>query len=310
MNVQNELSKTIQEFQSLELTKMHLESLSDRLLDAYDQLDELHDVLEKEYNDVQILEQLSMKKLFQKILGNQQKQLEKERQEYLEAALKYNEFKKTVEILEYEKDILDRKAANYNLVKSKLNVLIRQREKELLLIEGSAQRQLKSINNVIDTNLRMKRELHEAIAMGLKAMEILKKMEYQLKNATKWGDWNSIDHSEDLRDIGIDNATKLSYQAKELLIQFEKELEDVFQKKEMSWTYDLDDAKLFTNLYFKNLISDWVIQKKIAASLHHISNFIVKMKKILNALKADLKQTSTSIDYLEDKKRKLILALH
>ena len=73
MNIQQKLSKAIQDFQSLELTKQHLVQLEKRLCDAYDQLDELHDILEKEYEDVRILEELTMRKLFQEILGNREK---------------------------------------------------------------------------------------------------------------------------------------------------------------------------------------------------------------------------------------------
>ena len=54
---------------------------------------------------------------------------------HLEAALKYNELKKTVELIEYEKEILESKLENYNIVKSKLNSLIRLRERELLQSE-------------------------------------------------------------------------------------------------------------------------------------------------------------------------------
>ena len=309
MNIQKELSKAIQDFQSLELAKLHLEKLETRLDDSYDQLEDLQDILEKEYEDVRLLEELSMKKLFQKILGNQEKQLEKERQEYLEAALKYNEFKKTVELVEYEKEILEKKLEHFNIVKSKLNSLIRQREKELLQTAQSARFQLTSINNVIDTNLRLKRELHEAILVGIKVQEVLKKIEYYLTSATKWGDWNNYERSEGMRDLSIDKATKLSYQAKELLIQFKEELEDVFLKKELSWTYDLNDSETFTNLYFKNLISDWVIQKEIMNTLHHTRSFKEKIKRINVSLKFELKQTSNSVEYLESKKRKLILEL-
>ncbi len=309
MNVQKKLSKAIQDFQSLELTKQHLALLEERLHDAYEKLEDLHDILKKEYKDVQVLEQLSMRKLFQTILGNQEKHLEKERQEYLEAALHYNEFNKTVELIEYEKKILDRKLENYNLVKSELNALIRQRERELLKTEGTARFQLSSINNVIDGNLRIKRELHEALAVGLKVKEVLAKMEEQLKNASNWGDWN-YNQSTEKRDLSIEKATKLSYQAKELLIQFEKEIDDVFKKKKMSWSFDLKGSEKFNNLYFKNLISDWVIQRKILDTLHHTSKYVDKITRTNTSLKVELKQIAASIDYLEDKKRNLILEIN
>ena len=213
-------------------------------------------------------------------------------------------------MIEYEKQILDRKLENYNLAKSKLNTLIRQRERELLKTGGPAKFQLSSINKVIDGNLRIKRELHEALAVGSKVKEVLIKMEDQLKNATKWGDWNSIEKSTKKRDLSIDIATKLSYQAKELLIRFEKEIDDVVEKKKMPWSFDLKGTERFTNLYFKNLISDWVIQKKILDTLHYTVNFTERIKRIKASLKYELKQTTASIEYLEEKKRGIILSLN
>ena len=41
-----------------------------QLDDSYQELDKLHDILEKEYKDVKELESLSMKSLFHRVLGS------------------------------------------------------------------------------------------------------------------------------------------------------------------------------------------------------------------------------------------------
>ena len=51
--------------------------------------------MRKEFEDIENLEKLGMKALFYKVLGSQEEQLEKERQEYLQASLKYDQVRKT-----------------------------------------------------------------------------------------------------------------------------------------------------------------------------------------------------------------------
>ena len=52
--------------------------------------------MQKEFEDIEALEKLGMKTLFYKVLGSQQEQLEKERQDYLQASLKYDQVRKSL----------------------------------------------------------------------------------------------------------------------------------------------------------------------------------------------------------------------
>jgi len=72
-------------------------------------LKQLEVVVQKEERDVEELENLSWQSLFHRVLGNKHEQLEKERQEYLMAFLKYERCDNEIATLEYEQKIVEKK---------------------------------------------------------------------------------------------------------------------------------------------------------------------------------------------------------
>jgi len=68
-------------------------------------------VMKEELADVERLEKNGVSALFQKVLGNHEEQLEKERQEYLQEVLTYNSYIDELEVLNYEKKILANKVS-------------------------------------------------------------------------------------------------------------------------------------------------------------------------------------------------------
>ncbi len=70
--------------------------------------------------------------MFHKFLGDREDRLQKERQDYLTASLRYNELFKSVELIRYELNLLSKKESNLNLVEKEINALMKDREKEIL----------------------------------------------------------------------------------------------------------------------------------------------------------------------------------
>ena len=308
MNVQEELTKAIENFKSIELAKNHLEKLNDRLGNAHFHLEHLRHVLKKEYEDVKALEDMNINNLFRKILGNVETQLEKERQEYLQAALKYNEFLKTVELMEFEQQLLEKKVAGFNKAKSHLHALIRQREKELIHTNSDSRLLIQNINSEMDAKLNMKREINEALTVGLKVTEILRQMEDHLEKATDWGQWTSSYNPPGEKYIKhVDKANKLSFEAKSLLLLFEDELKDIYEDQKLYLAYNLESFKHFNSFFYDNLISDWILQKKIKNALSFIQACKDKVIRICSSLKQEFKQTSSAIEYLQNKKEQIVL---
>ena len=99
----NEKIKECRENMALKeiLEKRNL-SLENELNSKEKELGELEKSLNKELKDVQKLKSLSFSNLISNILRNKDEKLEKEEREYLEAKLKYDNFKFKVEKLRYD----------------------------------------------------------------------------------------------------------------------------------------------------------------------------------------------------------------
>lgn len=104
-----EIKKLLEEHQSLKKSEARLAEIVPEIEKVNREVQTLEQQMRKEFEDIENLEKLGMKALFYKVLGSQEEQLEKERQEYLQASLKYDQVRKNLELLEFEYNILKKK---------------------------------------------------------------------------------------------------------------------------------------------------------------------------------------------------------
>ena len=131
MNLQEEIAKFIEEHQSLQLAKSHLAELNRRIEENTWILKQLEDILEKEYQDVQQFEKMSVRGIFHKVLGDAQQQLEIEKQEYLHAVLKHKEQVQMLKMLEFERQVLEEKMSKEAEINQRLNELLNSRQYQI-----------------------------------------------------------------------------------------------------------------------------------------------------------------------------------
>jgi hypothetical protein len=308
--IQDKLKLTLEEIQRLKRVEKHFTKISEDLEASYDELDRLADKLEKEHNDLKQLENLSMKSLFLKVLGSKEEQIEKERQDYLQASLKYNEFKKTVEILEYEKNLLEKKLGDIGLLENKLKTLTEQRESELMKSGTIIGKKLLVLHNDIDQlELRFK-EFSEAVSAGKKAIQMVEKMTYNLEKARDWGNWDMMGKGRMAsynKHSAIDRAREASYNAKYLLDRFQQELYDLGSSS-YNFNLSINNLQNFTDVFFDNLISDWIMQQKIKNALSNVYSVRDKIIRILQSLKMEEKEIKETISRKNKEKKRLILS--
>lgn len=111
---------------SIKLAEKRIILLDHQLDDAQHDLEALRLMVDKEYHDVQKLEKIASGILYKKFLGNIDKNLEKEREEYLYAVLKYDNLANKIKILQYEKDILTHKISTKETLYDELESVIKQ----------------------------------------------------------------------------------------------------------------------------------------------------------------------------------------
>ena len=307
---QKQLDKVLKQYQDFERVNKHLNDLDKRIGESYKTMDKLERILTKEQKEIEELEKLSLKGIFHKVLGSKGEQLEKERQEYLQAALKRNEHKKSVELLEYERGILENKLEKLKGIEAQAEQLIKEREKNLMRTGSPVGQRILTISKTIDESKHLKREIKEALHVGQQAIVVLQEMEGYLRNARGWGQWDMMGGkgmSTYVKHTNIDRARARLHKAQNLLIRFEDELRDVYNPRQMNLTLNLDSFTRFIDIFFDNLISDWIVQQRIRNALSNIIAVKDRVSRLLGTLQMDDKELGLKIRQLNKEKKKLVV---
>ncbi len=288
----------------------HLQQLNDELNEAYLNLDRLRKNLEDEFKDVEVLEKLSIKGLFHSVLGSKEEQLEIERQEYLQASLKYDEARKSVQILEYERDILEKQVQDLSSIESTLKQLMAEREQQLIEAGSEQGRKILDISDQIEMLDTRMTEIKEVMRTGQEALMMLEKMIGYLRKARSWGQWDMAGRNNGmsyLKHSVLDKARDLSYHVKHFLLRFKEDLRDLHGFDGLNFTIHFESFNRFTDIFFDNLISDWIIQKKIQNALTNVQTVKDKVLRINQSLGAEIQQCELDIEALTAERKKLVI---
>ncbi len=308
MALQDELRQALEENQSMTLALRHFEKLQARLLGSYVELEELEDELQNNYQFIQQLENFTLRGLFLKVLGDEEEQLAQERQAYLEKVLHYRDLKKSIELMEFEEEVLGQKVALADQVRLKLNALIKTRESSLMRTDPGARTRIQRIYDHIDRRERQKAQIQQIINLGYQLTTKLDRMVEYLSGTRNWGKWSKLFSRGN--PTNIDRAQEVFYQAKQLVFQLEEALDEYNDKRTAGNSYTLSLSRELARLYFESLISDWVIQGKIRNALSHVRSIRDRAQLIILSLKRERKGLDREIRALDEEKRALVIELN
>jgi|GEM_PF-997546 len=149
-NTQAKIHETIAQIKKLNSIQKHHTSTTTELENSYAELNKVEDQLVDELEDIEKLEKMSITSVFYKVLGSQEEQLEKQRQEYLTVSLKHKELKKDIEILEYEHKVISGKVQEIGGLEESLEQLKKIRLQEIMRTDDHLRRQLTGIHRELD----------------------------------------------------------------------------------------------------------------------------------------------------------------
>lgn len=269
-----QLRTRLSEYTSLNKAKRHYDALQNQLKRKQEERKELLKKLQKEERDVEQLEGKSIKKLFHNVLGNKEQQLDKERQEYLDASLLYNTCIESIELLEFEIQVLSDKVTRIPGIEKDIKGLKEARTQEILHgNQDSVQQALQKVLVDLDNCIHDRQEHLEALSAGKKALSELNIVANHLKKAKDWGEWDMMDkrrNSSYMKYSAIDRARSHIPRAQMNLNVFKRELLDVGMS-ESTLVVSIEDFGGFTNVFFDNIITDWIMQQKLTKSINSIS---------------------------------------
>ena len=308
--IHHDLKEALLEWRQLQKVDMHFVDLNSRLKKESKEITVLGSLLAKEEKDLEKLESAGIRSLFHKILGDKEKQIEKERQQYLQTALKYNELSKSIDLIEYEKGLLEAKLERLNIVEQRYEQLIKVREKELLRSDSEAGRALLALSRKIDSRQIELKDIDEAIIAGKEALKYVRTLEKQLQKAKNWGQWDTYGNgggSSWLKHQAVDKAREVLHRVRHSLLNFQKELSDVYEDAYIDINLRMEKIDRFVDIFFDNLITDWIVQQKIKKVLDNVSKTKGQVIYALEKLKEEGPQVESEIADLEAQREKAII---
>ena len=306
---QEKIHLLLENLEELKAIERHYNNTRLELEEAESDLRKIERELDKELQDIEALEGLSVKSLFHKVLGSKEEQLEKERQEYLQLSLKHKEHVKDLEVLEYELGLLEKKMKDVDAFVAEIEELKKVREKEIMSSHSHLRNQLVALYTEIDDRRSRKAEMLQAFRAGQSAIAAVKKVINHLSRAKKWGDWDTMSksrHYDRRKHSEIDRAIDQGYHAKHLLNIFRNELKDLgihINKIDIN----IESSNGFMDVLFDNLITDWVVQNKIKNALRNAEITHDKVLRLLSNIEADMKQEKKAIESAEKEKDRLLM---
>ncbi|GAB5551592.1 MAG: hypothetical protein Sapg2KO_11830 [Saprospiraceae bacterium] len=305
MGIKKELKEAVQDFEKAKLAKAHLDKIIPRIEDTKIALYRLEKYLEKTDYQIHSVTAPSLKELFTSSLIDKEKQLELDRQRYLETALQYREFKQSLKLLEFERDLLVSKASRLKDLESRLNILVRSREQLLDDSDITLKRAIGRVDRKIMKQFRIKAKTEAAKKQSYKVIEYIYRVLDLFEAINGWG-FSQVRRGEE--NYKIDQSEAYLSKIKQLLITLEDELEAINQMASKP-QFNLDIAGGFSSIYIDNLILDWIISGKIRHAEWTLDNVKDRIELILGQLKAFARQTQVEINQLEEGKRALLMTI-
>ncbi len=312
--MQDALKAALEAKKSLEKAKKRLAFLNDEIHRVNGRLETLALMVDREYEEVEKLEGANLKNFIKKLKGEQEKLLEKEKQEYLDAVLQYNQAVKELELLEFERKVLLDKLLKREEVEATLHKELKKYEEQLLQSTSRLGTELRKIDQqILDIHLKNK-EFEEAFQQGEKCLKTFWVIEqfldkdfrpdYQPNHGYIPPGWNPLEY---FSQIGrLEKARqKLPLASKQLKL-FIEELGDVYSKPEAFLGIKFKDFQRFSEYFFDSYIADWKFRDRIIQLYQEINRIINILASTLDILRKETANGKEKIDRLENKKFTLI----
>ncbi len=293
-----------------EKVSIHLDGLEELIDKREEELEHLEAVVATQLYQLEKSDTTNLRSLFNKILGGKEADLDRERQEYLLAVMKVDNCRTALQSLQNEKDILQNVLKGLQGVDLKLEVLLRQKDMRISQDNPEMGKQIMIIDQRILDHKGKIKELNEAVQAGKNARKTLKAIIDDLAKVISWSSLDyggKGDYSTYKKKRFIDKASAEVMQVDALFMKFEEELHDVSVHYSLDYERDIDYYQDFLDTFLHNLITDYVVRKRIKNSLSGVEATMDRLDMTLLTLKKDIENTKIAEQEDRTLKRSLLL---
>jgi chromosome segregation ATPase len=312
--MQDSFKQALEAQKSMEQAQRRLKFLNKEIQGSNQKLDQLAKAVDKEYLDVQELEGKKVIGFLRKMKKEKEEQLEKEKQEYLDAVLRYNQAVKEIELLEFERNVLLDKLLKRPEIEQQYRKELKKYEASLKAENSKLGEALRKIDQQIVNIHLKKKEILEAHTAGKKCLETFWLIEQHLNSdfrpdyAPNHGfvppGWNPIEY---FSQIGrLEKARSKLPEASKRLKWFIEQLGDVYSDPETFLGIKAHEFKRFSDYFFESYIADWRFRDRIKQLHEEISRIIRIIESTMEVLRNELQKEEDKSEVLEDEKTELI----
>ncbi|AXI09910.1 hypothetical protein CV093_14500 [Oceanobacillus sp. 143] len=263
--------------------------------------------LSAEMKDVEKLERIGFKSLFQTFFGSKEEKLTKEKQEVIAVQLQLKEAKKTKAEITKSVSQLERNIQSVGDIEMEFEQLLERKEELIKNSNSSLANKLFELTEQADDIQITLLELAEAIKAGNIALGNLEDAVTSLESASGWGTFDLFGGgaiASMVKHSHIDEATNAIHDAQSSMRHFQKELLDV--DKTVNVEIDISGLLKFADFFFDDIISDWMVQGRIQDSLKQARNQLANVERIVRKLEAEVVQMDGELTNIEIKRKELI----
>lgn len=262
------------------------DSVFRQIMDIQDKVSRLKTELYKEESDVENLKKTGLTAIFYEIIGKKEEKLEKEQQEALAAAARYQTAQAELHGLWREREALREERIQLAGCEEQFEAAKAARAEELKAGDTELGARILDLETELGCLKERNRELQEAVSAGIRAKEIACQVQGELDSAESWGAWDLLGGGGVITQMAkhnhLDSAQDLVYRLQNELRLFKTELSDV--KIYTDLDLRIDEFLRFADWFFDGLIVDWVVQDKIEQAKDDIYRTTWKIQNFLNQL--------------------------
>ena len=292
--------------------KRRLDGTEAQLQEARKLRDQLHKQLTKEQQDVVKLGKFSFMNKISEWTGKWDEKMEKEIAEAAEAELKFNEAEKNVVDLEAEvkKFRVEMQNPDFAYIDEEWTDFLKEKETWIRRYDSVANGTLQKIADERVTLRSMLREIDEARDAGNKASRALGKALDKLGSAEGMSVWDTFLGGglivSALKYSEINSSDDHVHRAQRALRHFETELMDVQNVATESFTVNKKDIFTFTDLFFDNIFSDWMVHSRITDAKSNLNGVLQDVRRVQDQLSRKHDEIRHELERLDVKEMEII----
>ncbi|RAW17226.1 hypothetical protein DC345_09080 [Paenibacillus taichungensis] len=255
--------------------------------------------LQKEQNDVDRLNSMTLSAFFYHLIGKKEDRLEREEMELMESKAAYDTACQMLTDIQKQRSQVEQQLEGqrqYQFWQSDYKVLWGKKENDLLDKDAELQ-QMAEDREHLSGELQ---ELNEAEREGQYLLDALERAKKALSSAGNWGVYDMMGGgmiSTHIKRSRMDDAQVAIMDAGRRLRRFQKELEDV--KMAVNTELHLGGLLSFADYFFDNLFVDWMVQDKIRKAETQVKDGLSAVRSTMRVLKDEIRDHKVKLEHLE-----------